>query len=192
MLLGALLAVIIQVGILVATFVFGYNLIDRFLLSNAQRDIVETSGRILLYDQATTIFLANPIFGAGYGNYYSVVSPFPLLQLFRLLYTLKPMPVPIAAHNEFFTVLAETGILGFIGFLLLLYFTVKQAFVLMFRRTLSPVDRLLLVSIWTSLLAYCLYVIFENMFPQNIIYLLMLAGVAHGWFHKAQYEHTAS
>lgn len=181
LLIGVFTVFIGVVGAFIAEMTFGYNLWDRFLLQNSHRDITETSGRILLLDQAATVFLAYPITGAGYGNYYSMVTPFPMMQLFRLLYVMKPQPIPLASHNEFFTVLAETGILGLIGFLLIGYFTAIQMYVLIRTRVLSLENRLLAITFFVSFVSYGLYVLFENMFPQNIIYILLIAGAAGGW-----------
>lgn len=169
-------------GLMFAKTILGYNLLERFFFANPYRDVTETLGRITLYDQALTIFLAAPITGVGYGNYYSVVWPFPILQYFSVFDQLSPLPVPIASHNEFYTALAETGVLGFTGFLFILYFIGKQSTTI-FMKTISSAstDGLLSLTVIASYLSIIIYIWFENIYPQNIVYILLLGGIVTHW-----------
>ncbi len=169
------------VGITVAHFVFGYNLLDRFLLKDAHRDITESLGRVTLYNQALTVFQAYPLFGAGFGNYYSVVWPFPHMQYYSGFDQFEPFPVPIAAHNEFFTVLAETGIVGLLSYLFLVYFIGKRLYHLVFRSTLGLVDHIFAITLGAAYVAIVLFIQFENMYPQNIAYLLFIGITSYRW-----------
>ena len=171
-------------GLIVSKIVLGYNLLERFLLSNSYRDVTETLGRITLYDQALTVFLAAPLLGVGYGNYFSVVWPFPILQYFTYFDQILPMPVPIASHNEFYTALAETGIFGFIGFFFLFFFIGRRIVraLLAFRFSTTP-DTLFSLTCAASFLSLFLYVWFENIYPQNIVYILVMGGMMTHWVH---------
>ncbi len=168
-------------GVTVAHFVFGYNLLDRFLLKDAHRDITESLGRVTLYNQALTVFQAYPIFGAGFGNYFSVVWPFPHMQYYSGFDQFEPFPVPIAAHNEFFTVLAETGALGLLSYLVLVYFIGKRLYFLIFRFSLNFLDRIFALTLGSAYGAIVLFILFENMYPQNLAYLLFIGITAHRW-----------
>lgn len=179
--IGLAVAIAFVAGMIVARFAFGYNLLDRFLFRDAHRDITESLGRVTLYNQALTVFQAYPVFGAGYGNYFSVVWPFPHMQYFSVFDQFEPVPVPIAAHNEFYTVLAETGILGFMSYLLMVYLIGKRLFLLVFKTTIHSLDRILALTLGASYAAIFLYIMFENMYPQNIAYLLFIGAVAHKW-----------
>lgn len=181
--------VMITTGLIAAKLVLGYNLLDRFLLSNLNRDVTETMGRITLYRQAITVFLASPIVGVGYGNYYSVVWPFPIMQYYNFFDQLMSIPVPIASHNEFFTVLAETGALGFIGFLLVLFFIGKRIYILLFRSMkLDGTDAIFSLTVGASYLSLIIYIWFENIYPQNIVYILVMGGIITHWIN---FEKTA-
>lgn len=179
--IGLAVAIAFVAGMIVARLVFGYNLLDRFLFRDAHRDITESLGRVTLYNQALTVFQAYPIFGAGYGNYFSVVWPFPHMQYFSIFDQFEPFPVPVAAHNEFYTVLAETGLLGFFSYLLLVYFIGKRIFILVFQTALGRLDKIFALTLGSSYTAIVLYIIFENMYPQNIAYLLIIGAIAHRW-----------
>lgn len=168
-------------GLVIAKGVLGYNLLDRFLLQDSYRDVTETLGRITLFDQALTVFQSYPLFGAGYGNYYSVVWPFPHMQYFSIFDQFEPYPVPIAAHNEFYTVLAETGIVGFLSFLLVICLIGTRLYKLMFVSKLSDVDKLFALTLGTSYLTIATYIWFENMYPQNIAYLLLMGAIVTHW-----------
>ncbi len=172
-------------GLTVARVVLGYNLVDRFLLRDAHRDIQETAGRITLYSQALAVFQAYPLFGTGYGNYYAVVWPFPHMQYFSIFDQFEPLPVPIASHNEFYTVLAETGIFGLCFFLFILYLPAKQMFLYLKSGKISRIDRLFLLASGISWLSIFFYIWFENIYPQNIVYILLFGGVLTSWmgFH---------
>jgi len=73
--------------------------------------------RLPIWTAAVLLFVAHPVLGIGYGN-------------FRLLYTdIVPGAVPgrLDAHSIYFQLLAETGIVGFISFFVLLWFVVSPA-----------------------------------------------------------------
>lgn len=179
--IAGLFVVALIFGLIIARSVLGYNLLDRFLLRDSYRDVTETLGRITLFDQALTVFQSYPFFGAGYGNYYSVVWPFPHMQYFSIFDQFEPYPVPIAAHNEFYTVLAETGIVGFLSFLLVVCLIGTRLYKLMFMSRLSDIDKLFALTLGTSYGTIATYIWFENMYPQNIVYLLLMGAMATHW-----------
>jgi len=168
------------IGITIARAAFGYNLIDRFLFRDSHRDFTESLGRITLFDQALTVFEAFPLVGAGFGNYYSVVWPFPHQRYFSIFDQIEVFPVPIASHNEILTVLAETGIMGLLGYLLMIYLIGKQLLCRIVHER-SLVGRLFYFTIGVSYISIFIYVIFENMYPQNIVYILIMGSIAAHW-----------
>lgn len=174
------------VGVTAAHFVFGYNLLDRFLLKDAHRDVTESLGRVTLYNQALTVFQAYPLFGAGFGNYFSVVWPFPHMQYYSGFDQFEPYPVPIAAHNEFFTVLAETGAVGFLSYIFLVYFIGKRLYYLVFQSALSLSDHIFSITLAAAYAAIVLFIQFENMYPQNIAYLLFIGITSYKWIAPAR------
>ncbi len=179
--IAGLFVVALIFGLIIAKGVLGYNLLDRFLLQNSNRDVAETLGRITLFDQALTVFQSYPLFGAGYGNYYSVVWPFPHMQYFSIFDQFETYPVPIAAHNEFYTVLAETGMFGFLSFLFVICLIGTRLYALMFTQRLSHIDTLFTLTLGVSYMTIATYIWFENMYPQNIVYLLVMGAIATRW-----------
>jgi len=53
--------VISLVGLFLAKSLFGYSLLERFLLVNKVRDVNDTLGRTMLFNQALNVFLSSPL-----------------------------------------------------------------------------------------------------------------------------------
>lgn len=170
------------VGLYLAKSLLGYNLVERFLLVNKVRDIDDTLGRTMLFNQALNVFFSSPLIGVGTGNYYSLVSPFQHLSYFSIFDQFKLLLVPVASHNELLTILAETGVMGFLSWLLIMYVAVKKMILFIINSCIfSTVDTLLLFASALSFGSYILYTLFENIFPQNIIYIVVLIGICDTW-----------
>lgn len=77
--------------------------------------------RAVLIKHAADVFLAHPWFGVGYGHFigYSTVPIFPTEQLSSITYV-------ASAHNGMMMVLAETGIVGTIAFIVLIWALVRE------------------------------------------------------------------
>lgn len=178
-----LLSVLTGIAALIyAKAVLGYSLLERFIFSNPYRDVTDTLGRITLFNQALTVFLSSPIVGVGYGNYFSAVWPFTTLQYFSVFDSTLAVPLSIASHNEFYTSLAETGVFGFMGLLLIIYVIGKTVFrAIVYSNHSTSTNNLLVLAVGASYSAIILYIWFENIYPQNIIYILLLGGVATHW-----------
>lgn len=164
---------------------FGYNIIDRFLLSDSERDVSRVVGRSYLVGQALDIFLTLPLLGVGKGNYLDNVDPhthFP----YNALYDQSSIFVgPVPSHNELFTLLAESGLMGGIFFILMNFFVVKKIFMLFgYIEELPKENKFLLLIIGVSLFSYYLYGLFENINPNNVIYLFMLSGAVFSWVNE--------
>lgn len=173
------------IGLLIARLTLGYSLIDRFLLSNNTRDVSDTLGRFLLYSQAFGVFLSSPFFGAGVGNYYSLVGAFQISRYFSIHDQFNSLLVPIASHNELLTVLAETGIVGFLCYFFIIYLTIKKCITLMRKIDLySEIDSVWIIACFLVMISFLLYTLFENIYPENLVYLFMIMSIIHYWFEK--------
>lgn len=171
-------------GLIAAKLVLNYNVVDRFFLVDAQRDVEETFGRVFLYKQAFDLYLQAPLMGVGMGNYRFLVDPFELHRYFSIFDQWARLPEPIASHNELLTILAESGIGGLISFLLIVYLTIKKLgqYVFRYYHTLTKTDLLFLLALFSSYLSFILYSLFENIYPHNYIYLLLVSGITYAWF----------
>jgi O-antigen ligase len=87
------------------------------LLNQFQRlqsfDDPDASSRLLVWAAAAALFFGHPIIGVGYGNY-------------RFLYA-GAVPGPLDAHNIYLQLLAETGLVGFLSFFILLWLFISLA-----------------------------------------------------------------
>lgn len=173
-------------GIGLASFVFQYNLIDRFLFKEKSRDIQATIGRIPLYKQAVDALVASPIFGVGLGNYRYEVEHIQSVSFYNIINgetgVKETEKEPVSSHNDVLTILAESGIFGIITYGGILYFVIKKLWTLLYYgKELSKNRRLLLMAFFVSIGMYFLSGMFENTPPNNIVYLFFLYAAIASW-----------
>lgn len=114
---------VVWFGLTVTETYFGFNLEERILRPEIERDQETVSMRYTYWDTAMSNFRNFPIFGTG-PNTYNMVSSFPLRRYFDYgvsNYTVRP-DVGIGVHNLFIERLADTGLFGFLSFVVLLLF----------------------------------------------------------------------
>lgn len=180
---------VISIGLIASNQVFGYNLLDRFLLKQHERDVGESLGRFTLYDQGINVFLSSPVLGVGPGNYYDMVDPFIIMRYFSVHDQYEQLPVPIASHNEFLTALSEGGVFSFLFFTLFIYLIFRRLYeVYVFRHALSRTDSKLLTALLGTFVSFMLYTMFENILPQNYVLLFGLAAIVFTWFPNSLSE----
>jgi O-antigen ligase len=172
----------IVIGLLLAQQVLGYNLVDRFLLKEHQRDVAEGLGRIDLYNTAINVFYSSPIVGSGLGNYYSLVDPHQMNRYFSIFDQYSIFLVPIA--NEMLTNLAESGIFGFLTYMFIVSLTLSQLIRLLRPQSTGAANTPLLYALFGSYVAFILYTLFENIFPQNYVYIFFISAASYTWFEK--------
>jgi putative inorganic carbon (HCO3(-)) transporter len=73
--------------------------------------------RLAIWACAGSMFLGHPVLGVGYGNY----------RLASLTYVPEPIGGQLHAHNLYLQLLAETGIVGFMAFFILVGSIVRSA-----------------------------------------------------------------
>ncbi|MFZ5438238.1 MAG: O-antigen ligase family protein [Patescibacteria group bacterium] len=116
-------------GLLVTQTYFGFNLEERILRPQLERDKETIDMRYTYWQTALNNFRHFPIFGTG-GNTYNTVSDFPIRRYYSdgtMQYTFK-VDHGIGIHNVFIERLADTGLYGLITFLLLLAVFIKHDF----------------------------------------------------------------
>lgn len=183
------LAAIIS-AILFASVVFQYNLIDRFLLKEKQRDIVFTFGRTFLYQQAITTFLSSPIIGIGTGNYRYIVERPIIVHYYDMTDISGENGVDetqretVSSHNDALTILAETGLFGLIMFVGLNIVVLARLFFI-FRKARQTNNAILIAyptAFITALFMYYGIGVFENTTPNIIIFIFFLYAASMTWF----------
>ena len=177
-------------GIIFASAVFQYNLIDRFLLKEKERDVTDTIGRTFLYQQALSVFSASPLFGIGVGSYrYTVERPLRL-HYYQIITEEGKIDEQtresVSSHNDLLTLLAETGIFGS-----LMYLGMN---VLVFQRLIHALKKfineknttyiLYTLTLLIALLMFYLIGLFENSAPNYVIFVFFLYAAVITWFPK--------
>jgi O-antigen ligase len=106
---------------------FGFNLEQRILRPEIERDQETVSMRFTYWQTALNNFRNFPLFGTG-PNTYNVVSDFPLSKYYSRgvrEYTFR-LDKGIGVHNIFIERLADTGLFGFGSFVALILFFGKE------------------------------------------------------------------
>ena len=110
---------VIAVGVL-ATFVPAVQAtLERFIELS---DDGTGNGRSYLYDFAWSMFHANPLLGCGWGAYSKYVATTPLGAMYSNLGFSS-----MSAHNVYLQLLAETGVIGLISFVLPAFLSIFAA-----------------------------------------------------------------
>jgi len=133
-----------------------YPLFSR-LLELVQDDFStrETSAgaRVYFWGEAIDQFIQNPIMGIGFGRFADIYGVYP--------------------HNLFLEVLVEIGLIGFIGFLLMMYMSLKSV---VFLLTSEEKKNVFFASLWV-------YYFVNSMFSGNLIInqeFFVMCGVVCG------------
>jgi putative inorganic carbon (HCO3(-)) transporter len=140
------------------------------LNANGGEDIVT---RLVLWTIAVRLFLASPIFGVGYGNY---------VELYGSYISVPWIPKGIlGVHNTYLQFLAETGLVGFVAFVSLIFRAARQAFDQM-HISMSDFDRALgfgiLGAILTILVQGCVDFLFGVSSQFGTLFWIWLALLA--------------
>jgi O-antigen ligase len=176
------------IGIALATSVFQYNLIDRFLFREQNRDVVFSLGRLFLYQQAISAFLASPIVGIGTGNYRYTIERPVRIYYFNIVVGEKGVDETeresVSSHSDALTILAETGVAGVVVYLCINYIVITKLIVLLkeAKKTKKRENVVLTLSFLTSLAMFHLTGLFENTAPNNIIFVFFIYAASTTWF----------
>lgn len=168
----------IQFGLFTTQKFFGFNLEDRFLRPRVIRDLETIDMRFTYWQTALYNFQNYPLFGTG-PNTYNDVSVFPLRRYYDQgvrEYTVR-QDIGIGVHNLFIERLADTGLLGFISFVALLYYLFKLDIIRLLRfKDRQQRNRYLLFSL--SSWSWILYGITDNGYgAQGFVTFFFLRGM---------------
>ena len=127
-------------------------------ISNISTDASNVE-RINRWDCALYMFYDKPVFGWGPGTYQFQYAPFQLLKYNTVI---RSNTGALGnAHSEYLGPLAESGLFGFLSFVILIYVVMYQA-VNMYYETTHPKRRVWILAIIVSLTSYLIHGIFNN------------------------------
>jgi putative inorganic carbon (hco3(-)) transporter len=107
-------------------------------------DLSTGATRLLLWDAAWNLFLGSPIHGIGWGNFQVLSSSY--------LDSSLVAESQLGVHNIYLSLLAETGVLGFLAFVTLLYLSFREAH-RHFRTSPNPLGRVLGFGVMGAIVA---------------------------------------
>jgi O-antigen ligase len=181
---ATILLITTMCGIYFASTTGHYNVLDRFLLKDYDRDVTMSLGRLYLYQQAIDVFITSPIVGIGIGNYSNLVEPIIGVDFQNRIGSLYSEidKQSVSSHNEVLTILAEGGLTSLIVFI----WINVQVFMHAIRQIFGTPkrhrqERIIFITFLTSLIAYCLYGLFENTSPNNMIVIFFIYAASITW-----------
>lgn len=124
--------------------------------------------RLAIWAGAALIFMAHPLAGVGYGNFKLVLA--------------NTIDVPegfmLDAHNLYMELLAETGVLGFVAFMVLVFTYVRRG-LRMFRRSSNIMDVVIGFTVVAGILGVMIHgavdYLFHNSPQVAALFFLLLA-----------------
>lgn len=166
------------VGLTISAQIFNYNILERFYNPEVTRDIETINLRYTYWNTAILNFRNFPLFGTG-PNSYNEVSDFPVRRYWDNWTNeyVEKSDVGIGVHNLFIERLSDTGLFGFISFLLVLGLFASTDFKkIIFYKTQSQRSRYILVSL--SSWSWILYGITDNGYgAQGFVTFFFLRGI---------------
>lgn len=118
---------LIPLIIAVISFRFSVDQSDKVSLNNRVSSIIvnendrSATERLRFYSGALSQIRATPLFGCGIGNWRILSIKYDSENMYSYI-------VPYFAHNDFLEIFAETGIFGFISYLLFFWYVFKLNF----------------------------------------------------------------
>lgn len=168
---------VIQFSLTTAKLYYGFNLEERILRPKVERDLETVDMRFTYWQTALYNFKTHPWLGTG-PNTYNDISDFPLRRYFiqgSNQYTVEP-DEGIGIHNLFIERLADTGLFGFLAFVIMIFYFFRIDIIRIFNRPWadSKVYILFSLSSWT----WILYGITDNGYgAQGFITFFYLRGL---------------
>ena len=132
-------------------------------------DDFTTVSRLAIWGGAFTVFAHSPVFGTGFGNLHGLMGG--LLNL--------PDGWTGDAHNVCLELLAETGLIGFLAFGILIILALRTA-VRQFRTTQNEVDKMTTVAVFVAICGVLVHGTVDYLFhttPQVTALFFLVVGL---------------
>jgi len=135
------------------------------------------SFRFQLWRVAGAAIEAKPVFGWGLGEFLAAYRATVLARADLFMGYLG-----YGAHNAYFTLMVETGVLGGIAFLMLVFYLASRGVFVAYRQGVPDEARIESVVLGVGLLAFAVNALTSNSFqhPQAAVFFWILAGLLVG------------
>jgi len=140
----------------IVTKKLGYSIIDRFLLESKNEDTMTLIFRFNMLSYSLDMGYSYPLFGVGLGNYFEHLPAklkMPNLLLITNQETIRSSL--LYPHNIFAQTLAESGFLGLITILILIFYCFRKDWSILKNKN-NIFKKMLIVSFW-GLLIFSLF-----------------------------------
>ena len=174
--------IVVSLSFLVIRSNTSFDIVDRLIMSD-ESDVETITYRFDTFAHAFSMLQINPLSGVGLGNYKSYINlskTTGIADRFMRLHTEETNDNP---HSVFVQILTETGVLGFIAFIALLFYFLKSDMKLILYPILKK-DAFLyscIIASWTIFL-YGIFNPFNSVFLNG--WFWFLRGLIEGVIHK--------
>lgn len=160
-------SIILILALYTSESLYSFNVFDRFFLEGRYLDLGPVNTRMEQIYKSIQIFESHPLLGVGLGN-YPYYAEIKLLNNPARPYEKDFVELSLSRpHNIFFQLLAETGILGFIPFVVLLLYFLKRDL----QRLKAPLKN----QIWPYIISSWSVVVYALFNPADTLFIT-------GWF----------
>lgn len=141
--------------------------------------------RINRWDAAIAMFKERPLFGWGPGTYQFQYAPFQMSYNKTIIST--NFGTGGNAHSEYLGLLSEAGVLGLLGFLLIITFALYTAFGVLKKKSLTVEERNIATACLVGLITYIFHGVLNNFLDMDKIAALFWGYMAImlAYKHKA-------
>jgi len=139
---------------------FAVFFLTLFAPSRFSRGMIGQQDRHILWGQGVAAWKSHPFFGVGFGDFGSYSNE------------------KKAAHNTYVHVLAETGLVGYLPFFMMLYFAMAVFRRAMALETLRQIDKFQLVGLYSAAVGYFTSMYFLSRQKSHVTYIVMALLVA--------------
>ncbi|WP_374001690.1 O-antigen ligase family protein [Bdellovibrio bacteriovorus] len=140
---------------------------ERFLFAfNYQNNY--DSERVVLWKTNWMIFKDHPLFGAGYGENYTLLGKYYALQ------GLPENQFTGHAHNQFLHMLAGTGVVGLICYLFIYFYFIWQAWSIFNSKESSPIEKAWAIGIFGALVGFAFGGLTESNFEHAKVRMMLI------------------
>ncbi|MDA3883300.1 MAG: O-antigen ligase family protein [Bacteroidales bacterium] len=154
---GVVLASIILLGVVSLQFDYGQKAKKRIENSFKLSD-TSTLSRFMLWGETTKIIEENPVLGVGSGNWKVEILKYDVIR-YR-----DGWIVPRRVHNDYLTILSETGFVGLIVYLTIFGFIIFYLISIM-RKAEYPDDKVFALALFFATIGYMCFSFFS--FPKE-------------------------
>ncbi len=177
------IGLIILISLWTSNFIFRFNIVDRFLLSEDIEERAPLEYRISSAVKSVDMFLSSPLLGKGLGNFINYNNENRYYKYSTVIKSYQKAYMDLvrySPHNIFLQIMSETGGLGLITFaILIIFFLIGD--IKFIKKNKINIGLAFIISSWTSFI----YMLFNPAYSISTIgWFWFMRGIISGYNGK--------